>query len=412
MNNPAAIGSFRGVTFHTTEAALGVGRRNVLNEYPSRDTPYVDDLGRRARRYEVEGYLLGANYLEQRDALIKAFEEGGPGELVHPRYGVVWVSLANESVRFKESYRELRKAAFTAVFVEDSDNYQPSGERDTVAELERAADASDTAAGLAFADALNLTGPQMLTDLVAQATALDIGALTDAAKLYVDSSALGGIMDAASGALGQVATLLANPLAMVADLRGLYDRFAVGIRIGSAPAGALNAMRQMNLAARANLPALNAARVAAAASPLMPATPSRTLLNEAARAELTRRLVISTQARVLAVAITDDVVATAQQATAWRDEVLEQIDTELEVADPDVGTARAMSALRAAVVRDVGARAELLKQRSTFTPLAVLPSLVLAHRIYGDASRADELVARNGVRHPAFMPVKALEILL
>jgi prophage DNA circulation protein len=54
---------------------------------------------------------------------------------------------------------------------------------------------------------------------------------------------------------------------------------------------------------------------------------------------------------------------------------------------------------------------QLLARLGTYTPLTVLPALVLAHRIYQDATRADELVARNGISHPAFMPAVALEIL-
>lgn len=411
MSDPNFVALYKGVPFRTTDTGLGVGRRNVLNEYPLRDTPHVDDLGRRARRYTVKGYLLGADYLQQRQALQDAFEEPGPGELVHPRYGVVWVSLLGEA-QFDETHREGGMSRFTATFVEDADNTQPSGQTDTAADLERAADASDEAAGAAYADALSLSGPQILTDLVADATVLDINTLTSAAELYVDSSSLGDILDMAGSAIGQVATLLLKPLSMVAALRGLYVEFAASIRVGSASGGALNAMRDVNQGALANLAALTAARQAAAASPLAPATTSRTLLNEAARAELMRRLAISTQARILAVAISDDTVATAQQATAMRDQVVDQIDVELEQADPDAGTARALSTLRAAIVRDVATRAELLKQRSTYTPLAVLPSLVLAHRIYQDASRADELVQRNGVRHPAFVPAQPLEILL
>jgi prophage DNA circulation protein len=35
---------------------------------------------------------------------------------------------------------------------------------------------------------------------------------------------------------------------------------------------------------------------------------------------------------------------------------------------------------------------------------ATLPALVVAHRVYGDATRADEIVSRNRVRHPGFVP--------
>lgn len=33
-----------------------------------------------------------------------------------------------------------------------------------------------------------------------------------------------------------------------------------------------------------------------------------------------------------------------------------------------------------------------------------MPSLYWGYRLYGDPNRAAELVARNGVRHPSFMP--------
>jgi hypothetical protein len=132
-----------------------------------------------------------------------------------------------------------------------------------------------------------------------------------------------------------------------------------------------------------------------------------------ARSDLQRRLALSNQARVLTVALADTtVVPTASQAKDLRNALVTQIDTELEVNDPPLEVATALTNLRAAVVRDVAARAEFLKQRSSYTPLAVLPAEVLAHRIYQDATRAEELVDRNAVPHPAFMPARALEVLV
>jgi prophage DNA circulation protein len=88
-----------------------------------------------------------------------------------------------------------------------------------------------------------------------------------------------------------------------------------------------------------------------------------------------------------------------------------QIDTELEVNDPPAEVAKTLSAMRTAVVRDVTARSEFLRSRSTYTPATMLPAVVLAHRIYQDATRADELAERNAVRHPAFVPARPLEVL-
>jgi prophage DNA circulation protein len=115
---------------------------------------------------------------------------------------------------------------------------------------------------------------------------------------------------------------------------------------------------------------------------------------------------------VLVVALAQvDVVATSEQAVALRDALVAQIDVELEVNDPPAEVATALTQMRAAVVRDVAARAEFLLKRASYTPKTVLPALVLAHRIYQDANRADELVARNDVSHPAFVPARPLEIL-
>ncbi|MNJ70394.1 hypothetical protein D3C77_668450 [compost metagenome] len=38
------------------------------------------------------------------------------------------------------------------------------------------------------------------------------------------------------------------------------------------------------------------------------------------------------------------------------------------------------------------------------TPEQSLPALVLAYRRFGDATRAGEVVQRNRIRHPGFVP--------
>ncbi|MHC2534221.1 DNA circularization N-terminal domain-containing protein [Bradyrhizobium diazoefficiens] len=76
--------SFRGAFFHVETDARASGRRVALHEYPKRDDPYAEDMGRAARRFQVQGYLIGPNYLQQKDALIAALEADGPGILRLP----------------------------------------------------------------------------------------------------------------------------------------------------------------------------------------------------------------------------------------------------------------------------------------------------------------------------------------
>ena len=92
--------SFKGAAFHVESQGRVSGRRTVLHEYPKLDTPYAEDLGRHAVRYQITGYVIqrwqpkvGApqnvggmdwNYDMARDRLIAALEDLGPGRLVDP----------------------------------------------------------------------------------------------------------------------------------------------------------------------------------------------------------------------------------------------------------------------------------------------------------------------------------------
>ena len=70
----------------------------------------------------------------------------------------------------------------------------------------------------------------------------------------------------------------------------------------------------------------------------------------------------------------------------------------------DPAAYQALIALHAAVVRDLTTRGASLPALVTYRVARVLTSHALANRLYGDASRCDELRAENKIIHPAFMP--------
>ena len=78
------LARFRSASFHTNLDARSSGRRGAVHEYPKRNEPYAEDMGRRARRFSITGYCIGPDYLIRKDALIKALEEDGPGALRLP----------------------------------------------------------------------------------------------------------------------------------------------------------------------------------------------------------------------------------------------------------------------------------------------------------------------------------------
>jgi prophage DNA circulation protein len=69
----------------------------------------------------------------------------------------------------------------------------------------------------------------------------------------------------------------------------------------------------------------------------------------------------------------------------------------------DQMTYRALVELHAAIIFHMIETARPLPRMLTFKFAEPMPSLQVAHRLYYDAGRADELRTENKVVHPAFM---------
>lgn len=108
--------SFRGVSFKVDDAGRSGGRRQAVFEFPKRDDPYAEDMGRRARRYSIRGYLIGPDYDRSRDALVAAMEQEGPGLLVHYLFGEFQASP--DSYDVTETRQRGGYAEFNMAFVE------------------------------------------------------------------------------------------------------------------------------------------------------------------------------------------------------------------------------------------------------------------------------------------------------
>ena len=102
--------SFRGVPFLVLSASTQMGRRAQIHEFPLKEDPATEDLGRRSRRYSLEAIVLGSNYIAARNQLITALETPGPGTLQHPYLGILEVQI--EEVELRETTQEGGSARF------------------------------------------------------------------------------------------------------------------------------------------------------------------------------------------------------------------------------------------------------------------------------------------------------------
>jgi prophage DNA circulation protein len=82
---PAA---FDGNEFFVEVGGRQGGRRLVVHQFPKKEDPYTEDMGRQATRFSVRGYCIQSSqrpdYRPARDALQQRLDTGGYGSLQLP----------------------------------------------------------------------------------------------------------------------------------------------------------------------------------------------------------------------------------------------------------------------------------------------------------------------------------------
>ena len=203
-----ASASFRGVPFEVELGEDIVGRDSVLHQFPKRDLPYSEDMGKAARIIDITGFVGGANWLDARDALIAALNQPGPGVLVHPWYGELTV-CTNGPSKVRQQGGVSRVVAFSMSFVEtDGEAASPTvsphnqglvaGQANlSMSSVAASLDGAVALAGQASAVAQNLvSGVQEIAGVVKQVQSGDIlgAASWLSSTLGFDASSLGQLV--------------------------------------------------------------------------------------------------------------------------------------------------------------------------------------------------------------------------
>lgn len=366
--------SFRGVAFeYLADDVSGIGRRNQLHEYPKRDQGYVEDMGRGTESIDIEARLVGADYLAQLDELLKALRAEGPGELVHPFYGRLQV-IANPACRVRHSMEDGGLCLISLSFTEAGENQYPSAQEVPSLRVLSLADRLQQVSTARFTDVFQVNG---LPEWVSTEAITDIGRIVSSAQtIYrrVATAQWGDLLGSAGG--------------LASALIGLFQ--------GGTGLSGLQASRLYSTTPR-------------------PVTPS-------AAAGVGRQQSVANSQALLDLVTSASIAQAAQQIVAvespvfddleaWRGQLTAVIDREVERPELPQASFEALADLRSGLSRYVLAESATASRLRIYTPRATLPAAVLAYDLYGDASRSDELVARNGLRHPSFVPPDPLKVL-
>jgi prophage DNA circulation protein len=382
--------SFKGVPFWVETDDEDGGRRLVVHEFPNRDLPFVEDLGEAVRRYSVTAYLASDMADVEAAALTAVCTMRGAGPLVLPIHGPVLVKCEN----FKRNRSKDRNG-----YIALSLSFVREGFNSAVASI-------PMLANLVFISvaALALVASRNLTRRVA------IRASSD----YVAASAVDDFRTAVASVEAVRVALPIEPKAsaiardalkaLYRSVPDLFDRTA-GVDV-TAPSALFSTVLDLGSASPPEAAKVFLDLSDSAADPVRPLylTPTTQVVYENAIAvqQVTRLAALAAYAE----AIARTTFKSRQEGITVRGDIAERLELEMNRAS---GSEQhdlflAIQDLRGRLIEYLSLMITDLAPVVTVAANRSMPSLWWAWRLYGDPSRSTDLVKRNRVAHPSFMP--------
>ncbi|BEA62758.1 hypothetical protein VEE30_15000 [Escherichia coli] len=397
----------------------------------------TEDLGKVTFRPSITAYVVGDDCFDQRDRLIEALNKPGPGTLVHPTYGELKVCVDGE-VRVSTSKSEGRIVRFDLKFVEAGELSYPTSGAATAQTLMSSCSALDDCISDSFSGfSIDGVADFVQNDVIGNASIM-LGYVSDAMKV-VDSA----VSDAARLLQGDISVLLPPPSSgknfveqvqkMWRTGKRLYGNASdlvtmiktlSGVSLGSdlQPRGVwktdskttATATQQRNVVA-STLRTTAISEAAYAVTRLPAPTTSAVMQNSAVGqattpAQSTGWPSVTHPALNNAPAVKNTVdLPTWEELTDIRDTLNTAIDKELSRTTSDA-LFLALRRVKADLNADINTRLEQSARIIQRTPDEVLPALVLAATWFDNAARDADIIRRNAITHPGFVPVIPLKV--
>lgn len=372
--------SFNGAEFQHQSHSSAYGRRISIKEFPHRDKPYIEDLGRGARFWSITGYVIGKDYMAERDALLEAIEKKGPGVLVHPWIGTV--DAVCTRCQMEESSEEGGMARFTMEFVEASASSSLINPQGFFSYLSSVLKSFFTVIEKSVLNSLILSGSEHL------AGALDITVTSTIVILQQNSS------------------VFLKDFNLDSSQVELSDSI-YSIRGNSGVIPFIRAWESYFLAALPIDPKLRCLTACTFAEHLL------TNLHQFQTSGTVINPRISNDRSFFILAISFALAKAAESALqieftnrdeieVTRDRLVEDLTIFSEFIDYEFWDS--IINLRNALVHDLNALNLNKSRRRSWQSSAPLPALVIAYRLYGTIEREAEIIANNHLDYPSLAP--------
>jgi prophage DNA circulation protein len=381
--------TFKLQEFKCVSSSTVVGRRTVVHDRPQQDVPFVEDMGGAARQITMTGFVIGDNWQQDRNELLKACQKGA-GYLVHPELGKIMVICQSCNVT-ENQIDSFMRADFDFTFVEVPDKNSLTAYIDTAARVrDNAIKSIGTLQQMFNVVAWIQNLPNQVMDFVS-------GQLTN--LMGVSPYELVSVVYSFNKLKNMDLTLPPALAANIAEFTGAYNFDYTD------PAGTNTITPRLALVQCVKL----------ASTPLSyptATTATLTLQNTACQyMEMFFKQTAVIQASVAATYI--DFTSYDDAQVIWT-QIVNLFDEQIQLAG-DTGNMEAYRLLRdckADFLVDVKVRAPGLNKIQRIKIGQMTPGLVVAYRQYEDISREQEIIDRNKITHPGFIITDALEVLV
>lgn len=382
--------TFKGIEFRVAGHESEFGRRTVTNEYAYRDTPYTEDMGRKARRYEIAAYLIDTDYTVTRDSIIDAVEAGGVGTLIHPYLGTKQVVC--ENLRVRETREEGGFVSLSFTFVEAGQRIFPDSAAVPKDLVSISADNLIDAARTNFIEKMTVTGVSEWVRDEWGDTLGDLADIFDTVRTNggINNQTTTDLINKAAVWVADVSGIKVPPLSLLTDTAAAADRL-ISIMQGTfdlapTPEEAVNNLNRFTDFVPVTLGGTSV-------------TGKVAVINQQASQTFIRTIALANEAK----ALVQQTFESYEEAISGREQVLERIDSVMDTTEDDE-IYNFTRSLRADVAKAVPDESESLPRISTHVLKQSLPSLVMAYDLYESVDREQDIIKRNNVRHPGYLP--------
>ncbi|WP_256810405.1 DNA circularization protein [Pseudomonas siliginis] len=399
--------SFRGVGFWIDQAKTPVGRKGQLHEYPQRDLPFFEDLGQQAKTHDLTAFIIGPDCLEQRDKLLKALEQGR-GELVHPWLGRLQVKVGECDMTHTRQDGGL--VTFALKFYPDQPLPFPTATVSTQKVLLAKADGLLGSAVARFEQAMTLIKAARIgiTNLRNSLTGVYDVIKEQLKPLIEQYRQITELVKAVKELPKEVAAEFNGLLGDIQELKAFAKEGYRGV--------IADVSQQLEAIRKADAPKITTGKDTNAAAQAMADLVQDTLIVKVAQwvasmPVATRALELPSTPTVAQQAhqqVTRPEVPATDDLQALQKDLVEALQGAKNKADPD--HYQAISDVQDALVAHLKAVASSGVRLVSKSFQESLPALVIAYKQFGDATRVTEVVQRNGVTNPLYLPQSDVKV--